>query len=573
MKAKGFQLHRSSFIRLLAFTVLATMVFYAIGIYLNHMGTVNAENSIKQMAESKVEYIASEVERSVLNVRTHEQEIAEDESLVRMAVAADVLSDYQRTVCIRNLSNELFRIRRMSTIVNSAAILLPGLGRVIAAEETIYDDMRPADEVMLEALEDMPAVAMLPYEGGVHLTLRRSFGTQQAVICLGIDYGLLMQKLNDMSIEPDAQVFLLLENGDEAVAGEGVLRPAEGVGDQPRLERTATGEFVYAEAALPSVGLRVQYCRRADAIMDPFARHGGWTWVLTVVALGLMIAYLLYFRMAILHPLNTIYEAMAQVESPGEFHIEESGNEFQEIYGKFQYMINRLERLASEVYEERYRAKNAELAQLQTQINPHFFYNTLFLIYRLARDEGCDDIAQLSEHLSRFYRYITKSPGQTVALRDEIEHISNYLEIQRIRFQPRITIEAEPLPEAIAEERIPSLIIQPLVENAFTHGVRDAAWRACVSIRYEYGDDWFRVTVADNGGQMTPERVEDLKRKLAENAMPEGSALSNLKRRMELRYGEGYTLELACIDNGLTASVTFPRKKEDSDHALTVDRG
>ena len=112
----------------------------------------------------------------------------------------------------------------------------------------------------------------------------------------------------------------------------------------------------------------------------------------------------------------------------------------------------------------------------------------------------------------------------------------------------------------------------PLVENAFVHGVKDAAEGAKVAISYEYGPDWFKVIVADSGGGMTEARVEALRRALDADEMPEGSALSNLKRRMEMRYGAGYTLGLACVDGGLTASVTFPRGEEGPGHDVAADR-
>ena len=573
MRAKGFRLHRSVYIRLLVLTVLAMLIFYAMGVFLNYMGTVNAERSLKDMAHAKLQYAALETDRSLTNLIMYEQEIGADEQLLRFAMAGDLMSDYQRTVAIRDLSDELFRMRRMSPLVDDAKILLPDMGKMITAEQTIYDDMPPGDFALLDAARALPQAACLTDAQGLHLMFRRGMGAQNAVVCVGVRYDALLGRIREMLDADDACVILLSEDGATVASTKADMPICPAAADGPQFMKVGGEEYVYAEMPMTMANLRVQYCRPVDSVMYSFARHGGWLWVLTAVSLVLLVAYISYFRKAIYHPLNTIYQAMGQMEKPGEFEISEPSNEFDDIYTQFRYMINRLERLASEVYEERYRAKQAELMQLQTQINPHFFYNTLFLIYRMAKDEGCDDIAELSGHLSRFYRYITKSPGQTVALRDEIEHISNYLEIQRIRFQPRISIEAQPLPEAIAGEQIPSLIIQPLVENAFVHGVKDAAWKACVSVRYEYGDDWFKVIVADNGGNMTEERAEALRQKLENNDLHEGSALMNLKRRMELRYGGDYTLELKCVDEGLTASVVFPRGKEGSGDDVFADRG
>ena len=573
MRAKGFRLHRSAYIRLLVLTVLAMLIFYLMGVYLNHMGTVNVERSVKEMARAKLQYASQETDRSLTNLVMHAQEIGADEELLRFALTGDLMSDYQRTVAIRDLSDELFRMRRMSPLVDAAKILLPGTDKVITAEQTIYDDMQPGDYVLLDAARALPQATCIVDDDALHLVFRRELGAQDIAVCVSVRHEALLWRMWEMLDAENACVILLSDDGARITSTNADMPVCPGTADGPQFMRVNGVDYVYAEMPLEAADLRVQFCRPVDSVMYGFIRHGGWLWVLTAMSLVMLVAYITYFRKAIYHPLSTIYQAMEQMEKPGDFEISESSNEFDDIYTRFRYMINRLERLASEVYEERYRAKQAELMQLQTQINPHFFYNTLFLIYRMAKDEGCDDIAELSGHLSRFYRYITKSPGQTVALREEIEHISNYLEIQRIRFQPRISIEVQPLPEAIAGERVPSLVIQPLVENAFVHGVQDAAWKACVSVRYEYEDTWFRVIVADNGGNMTEEKAEALRRRLDNNEMHEGSALANLKRRMELRYGGDYTLELKCVDEGLTAIVTFPRGKEGSGNDVTADRG
>ena len=573
MGAQSFRLHRSAVTRMLVITMLAVLIFYAMGLYLNYMGLRTANENLEQTLQADVQYITGEIRQEIVNLNLLEQEVAGNQKLLRLIVAGDVLSDYQRVECITDVSNQLFRLKRFSGLVDSARVFLPGTDRAILADQTIYDDVTEADRALLRAAAASPDATALPHEGGIELTFSRAYGEGLLLVALGVQPENLLEALKSMSRDDGTELFILREDDALAAATTEAIEPAAGPLAAPVWRRVGRDTCIFAEGEIPQLGVRVQCCRRVNSVLVPFTRHRLWVWILTLVTAGLLVAYVLYFGKAVYHPLNTIYKAMGEMEGPGDFEINEPGNEFQDIYTQFQYMVHRLEHLAGQVYEERYRAKEAELIQLQTQINPHFFYNTLFLIYRMARDEGNEEIAELSGHLSRFYRYITKSPNQTVALRDEVEHISNYLEIQRIRFQPRISIEVEPLPDAIAGEQIPSLIVQPLVENAFTHGVKDAAWKARVCLRYEYGDDWFRVIVADNGGRMTEAKVEEIRRMLEESDQPGGSALSNLKRRMELRYGEGYGLALACVDDGLTASVTFPRGKEATDDAVAADRG
>ena len=181
------------------------------------------------------------------------------------------------------------------------------------------------------------------------------------------------------------------------------------------------------------------------------------------------------------------------------------------------------------------------------------------MIYRIAQSEGNRSIASLSLNLSNYYRYITKMPEQIVPLRDEIRHVTNYLEIQRIRFEPRIRVETDELPESIAGEMIPSLIIQPIVENAFQHGVKNLEKDGIVSLRYEVEDSTFRVIVSDNSGEMDEEKVRALWAYVTDPASPDSSAMCNLYRRLKLYGGNGNELALKCVNGGLTAILTFRR--------------
>jgi len=205
------------------------------------------------------------------------------------------------------------------------------------------------------------------------------------------------------------------------------------------------------------------------------------------------------------------------------------------------------------------------------QINPHFFYNTLFMVYRMAQADGNEEIARVCLNLSNYYRYITKVPEHDVPLKDEVAHIQQYLEIQTIRFSPRLQVEIDELPQEIAHEELPPLILQPIVENAFVHGMKNKVSGGHVEIRYAYDESCYSVTVCDNSGQMDEESVHMLASQLQQGSLEGGSALQNLSRRMELRYGKPYTPRLESHNNGLRVTVTFPRK-ERGQHAVDADR-
>lgn len=559
---------QSVFYRVLLLTVLVMLVFYAIGLYLNNLGIRNVQQDLARSAGAEASYIAKEIERELQNLIVMEQEFLSDPLLLRMSIAYGVMSDYQRTDAIRTLSDQLARIKRFSTLVDQAKAHFPQMNRTLSSTTPIFLEM---DEVVTDLLmHTMFVERQQVTEVDGQLVLTRCFPNRRSedtlcVIALTLTPQALVSRLRNMRASPDNALILLREDGS-VFAGmngaEALLETAQASGAvaaAPRSFVSGGVEYMSIEQAIPLLGLRCVSFTPIEPALNPLREHRMWTWILTSLVALLLLAYLLYFQRSVFRPLDNIFIAIEQVQRGSDFQVDHQSNEFEAIGRQFRHMITRIERLAGQVYEEKIRAQRAEIVQLQMQIRPHFFYNTLFIIYRLAQRDGNEDIALLSNHLSRYYAYITRSPKDAVPLSDEILHVSDYLEIQRFRFGNRIRIEVEPVPEVLSRERIPPLVIQPLVENAFTHGLHDKASGGLLTLRYAWDDERFQVIVADNGDRMDEAAVSALREALEGGQLDEGSALMNLHRRLRLRYGEAYGLELSSLGNGLCASVSFQR--------------
>jgi two-component system sensor histidine kinase YesM len=342
-------------------------------------------------------------------------------------------------------------------------------------------------------------------------------------------------------------------------AGE-LMDAALAVGGLDDAEFTYSGKhYIAQEGSLTPLGLTAVFFYPIDERLESLLYHRRLFVILTVVAAGLLGCYLIFFKRAVFTPMKAVYAAMERMGEDNEFRVDERSNEFRTIYDQFARMIERVKNLSAEVYEEKFRAQQAEMMQLQMQIRPHFFYNTLFSIYRMAQHEGSEDIAFLSQHLSSYYAYITRAPRDVVPLSSEINHMSDYLEIQRFRFGRRITVTVDSLPEEISRERIPPLVIQPLVENAFEHGLHDKEEDGQLNVSFQWSSDSFCVIVTDNGGRMDEVSVTKLRAALEQGTLHESSALMNLHRRLQIRYGKGYGLSLSSVNNSLRAVVSFGR--------------
>ena len=551
VRGQKLSLKKSAFLRLVLITFAAVLIFYIIGLSINEVGINNVRRDFQSALETHTDYAVSEMNRDFDTLHFFLLETVSDKQVMRFAIASPIMKDYERLNYIKSLSSLEFMIKRASPLADQVQIMLPHENRTIVTDQAMYQELDRDAWNDLLAKAERSRVTCAERNGRLWLLLPRYEGSEPLfMIAISVAPESLMARLTDISGGQADGMELLRADGSVLACG-GVI---------PENVDSDKNVFVAARRE-PLTGLTLRCCRRIDVMMKPFVHYRAMLWALSLLAMGLMAVYLLYYRVFILRPLNDIFDSMRQSEKDGRFRIERAkGTDYDDIYARFNEMVEHIEDLAGRVYEEQYRAQKAELKQLQMQIDPHFLYNSLYLIYRIARAEGDGSIASLSLNLSNYYRYITKMPEQIVLLRDEINHVMNYLEIQRMRFEPRVHIEVAPLPEEIAEERIPSLIIQPVVENAFQHGVKDVAEGGVVSLRYEVAPDCFRVIVADNSGKMDEEHIRLLWEKLKSPEDTEASALRNLYRRLQLYQGDQRSLELRSVNGGLTAILTFQRK-------------
>lgn len=563
MRTRTLSLTKTAILRLVAITFAAVLLFYFIGLSINAIGINNVREDLRSALTMNTSYVVGELTRDFDTLHFFMMELMSDKQLLRYALSSSIMEDYERLTYIKALSAQEYMITRASPLAEQVQIMLPSLDRVIITDKALYQTLDRETWEQLFPYTEKNRMTTAEWNGKLWLLLTRYDREEPLfLIAIAVSPEVLMGRLNTMS--------------NRHVDGAVVLRPDGTVfthsGSGLEYMESTDKNMFSARQTDPISGLTMCAFDRFDETMTPFVHYRMTLWLLTLLAAGLLTAYLLYYRLVILRPLNDIFDTMRQSEKDGRFRIErKTGTDYDDIYARFNEMVEHIEALAGQVYEEQYRAQQAELKQLQMQIDPHFLYNSLYLIYRIARAEGNESIASLSLNLSNYYRYITKMPEQVVLLRDEINHVMNYLEIQRMRFEPRVHIEAEPLPEEIAQERIPSLIIQPVVENAFQHGVKDVASGGVVSLRYSVRPDSFQVIVADNSGKMDEERVRRLWESLRDEDAANANALRNLYRRLQLYQGGEHSLELRSVNNGLTTILTFRRKG--NEHEKLTDRG
>ncbi|WP_235439709.1 sensor histidine kinase [Paenibacillus sp. DMB20] len=279
-----------------------------------------------------------------------------------------------------------------------------------------------------------------------------------------------------------------------------------------------------------------------NEITRPLSQFTTWFYALFFIALIVMILYSFSVNLMIHRPLSKLVKAFHMLETDNlNIMIEsKSKDEFHYVFNSFNNMALKLKNSIEENYEQKIALQHSQLKQLQSQINPHFLYNSFFNIYMMCKVGDADGAAELSQKLASYYQYITRSGADQVPFYKEYRHALDYCDIQCIRFSNRIAYEYGEIADIPPAITVPRLIIQPIVENIFEHAFEDDAREGMIYIHAEYRDGGLRVTVEDNGNLATDAKIEHLREKLATPSKHiEKTGLINVNNRLQLKYGPG----------------------------------
>ncbi|MEW9701858.1 histidine kinase [Paenibacillus sp. SI8] len=267
-------------------------------------------------------------------------------------------------------------------------------------------------------------------------------------------------------------------------------------------------------------------------------------YILPVLVLGILLLYLFLIRKLLLTPIYQLLSVIRKIKM-GDMNArlpETTSTDFSIIHQSFNTMVDEITHLQINVYEERLRAQKSELKHLQAQINPHFFLNTLNIIFQLADMKRYDLVKKTVHHLVQYFRFLMTSKRDTITIEQELAHIRNYLEIQKMRYQDSFHFDIQ-ISGHWEHMHIPPLIVQPFVENAMIHGfsVKDHPFSLQVAVKNALDDSGrIQIEIRDNGNGFTEEHLAELGT-YAPVKEDNHIGISNVKKRLIMRYGEGQT--------------------------------
>lgn len=378
----------------------------------------------------------------------------------------------------------------------------------------------------------------------------------EALLYIALDYEQMFGQLDleltyayDLYVYNDEHQILYSKNPN----GEEEILSYE---DFLKERRKDDSSYVILEREMEQTGWRVGFCMKESRIIDPLQPVLLVSVLIGVGCIILSLGATLFFTSNISGRIRKLNGVMEEVER-GNLEVEMADEQLDEIGDLsrgFNHMVGELRHLIEEVYKGKIRQKKYEMTALRAQINPHFLYNSLSLINWEALEIGADDISKATLALSRYYRTSLNKGKNVMPIREEIDNVRAYLEIQEMFHDYSFQVNIEVAEEILDLETL-NLVLQPLAENAIIHGIdRKRQGKGILTVTGELEGSCVLLKVADNGVGMSQEKAEQII-----SSKSSGYGLRNVNSRIKLQYGEEYGLSVQSIEGlGTEIMVRFP---------------
>lgn len=273
----------------------------------------------------------------------------------------------------------------------------------------------------------------------------------------------------------------------------------------------------------------------------------------------------------ITRPISRLAQIMEDV-GQGDLEVRvpvSSNDEVGILTEKFNQMIGKISDLMDNIFDDQIKKRKLEFMALQSQINPHFMYNTLDSICSLAQMGRDKDVFDMTKSLSMFYRSVLSKGRSIITIKEEIDNVKYYLTIQKIRYFDKLEykIDCDPL---ILDSFIVKLSVQPLVENAIYHAIKNKTGMGMIEITGKTLDDQIVISVRDNAGSFDMSKVPDILNNRMSVSEGNGFGLTNVNERIRLNFGEQFGLRINCEENVYTqVDIVLPsdwKYEDDKDY-------
>lgn len=550
----------------LAIVIIPSFVLSAV---INDRSVTLVKSQISDSIQQKTEYMMNALESEIERIHSIQKSFINDNDLQALNFRSDLFSQYEWTATVNQLYAKLQLVNSSSKYVKSTSIMMATIDKTLSSRERLI----PLDHEDFEETIERMSQGLLFLPKGKRILLPLAYPSiKRPYILMTVEFD-LDQLHKDLALLDNNAVavsttLLIDENG--SILFDTNQEIEWNKQSLATLAAADSGEFQFGDfivhrqkSAFLNWSLLTLYDEKT--IWTPVTNLSKWYWILGTAATVSVVIFTYFIYRLVHRPMTRLLRMFRRVEDgnlPVVVNHDES-DEFSYMVYQFNYMLQRIDHLIEQNYEKTIRNQRMELKHLQSQINPHFLYNSLYVLYRMSQEENYEGVTAMSKHLGDYFKFLTRTSGDLIPLQQEVEHAKTYAAIQQIRFGERIHCYFH-MEGQLDGWHVPRLIIQPLIENAYQHGHRNTYEEGWIKVEVLGDKGQVTIKVSDNGTGMSSEEMEAWNSQLKMDMdTRESDGMWNVHRRIQLILGSSSGLTLATDESGgLRARIDIKREEE-----------
>ena len=395
--------------------------------------------------------------------------------------------------------------------------------------------------------------------------LNQKYGT------LAISFRFEMPHISAQKDELNYKLNLIDEKGSYFIADTDIIgKPATFLSNMEKDSNTyVCDNIMYIVSPLEKWNLSMSGQVNIDDVNRTYAH----LIITAVIIVAILLALALYIGQqlfgALYAPMYDLLNAMDQIDSNNLNYrlpiAPNAGADQIKLREVFNNMMSRLQEALETIQNKQTIIEKLKFEALQSQIQPHFLYNTLESIHWQALATGNKELSTMVKAMANFYRIVLSNGEDIIPLQKELEHVENYITIQNLRYDNIIEYDIE-IPDNLRKYKLPKITLQPLIENAIYHGIRvKEGCHGHIKIFGRQAEERVEIIVANDGVNPSDEVIERIKALLLSQDISEGYGINNVNKRLQIEFGSSYGLHYEISDSeekNLLAIITLPPIKD-----------
>lgn len=533
---------------ILTFLILFTPL-YGAALLLNENGRKEVSRQISNNMTNQLHNYVFLLESEITRIHNLQKDFTQDLDLKYLSGLERTMTNYERTQTINRLSSRVILFKTASEYIKEVTVFMPLADRTISSVRS-FNEYKPGPEMLeLFKRQEYPLVYR---ENRVFISplVANYTSMPQYIILVELNTEYLKDVLSSFNQNGGTILFQndwkITSRGQEHTddyLGLKEFRQAVRSLDHSETFSAEMNEtnFFFALEHSDFLDTSILIYSPQEHVLGALKINKIWIWLLTGITVLLIVLFAYGIYLLIHIPFKKLVKVFHNIEE-GDFSVSiryHHNDEFGYLYHRFAVMVSRLKYLIDESYVQKIRLQQSEYKQLQNQVNPHFLYNSFFILKGIIANQDNENAMIFCNYLGDYYQYVTRNAQAEMPLIREYNHARAYLEIQKMRFFNRIEVEIDELPEKYHQLMVPRLLLQPCIENAYQHGLSEKIKDGLIRIKCREYDSQLCISIEDNGGQLDADKLSKLEQSLQMTDEPqiESTGLINVHRRLQLKFG------------------------------------